>query len=162
MKIKTPEERAADEWGNKKLIQENLTTVTVVPKPLTPEEAYCERILTEQLEDAYHLMIENAKKVLAANPNDEKAQREVLQYQQWLRMKDKSKSGSIIIRKGQRCKGQRETGIWTRTRDFGWCLKVNQSAKVGDVVTVRRKAGVTETMELTEQVAPGYFRGKGV
>jgi hypothetical protein len=162
MKIKGPEERAADEWGVKKLIQENLTTVIVVPKPLTEEEEYCDRMLTGELEDAYHSMIENSRKALAANPNDEKAQREVLQYQQWLRMKDKSKSGSVIIRKGQRHRGQRETGVWTRTRDFGWCLKVNQRAKVGDVVTVRRKGGVTETMELTEQIAPGYFRGKGV
>jgi hypothetical protein len=126
---------------------------------LTEEDVYCSRVLTMQLEECMDLMYENIKKALALNPNDENAQRQLLQYEQWKRTKDKPRS---IITKGQRCPGQRATGVWTRTRDYGWALKVNQSAKVGDVVTVRRKAGVTETMELTEQIALGYFRGRAV
>jgi hypothetical protein len=161
MKIKGPEERAVEEWGTKKLIQENLTTVVVPPpRPLTPEEQYCERILTEQLEEGMTLLATEAREALALNPADETAQRQLLQYEQWRR--NKNKSGSTIITKGQRCRGQRNIGIWTRTRDFGWLLKVTGKNAVGDVVNVRRKGGTTETMELTDEVAPGYFRGKGV
>jgi hypothetical protein len=162
VKIKAPEEKAADEWGTKKLIQENLTTVVVAPpKPPTPEEDYCSRILTMQLEEGMHLMATEAKEALALNPNDEQAQRQLLQYEQWKRTKDKP-AGSTIITKGQRCPGQRNVGVWANTRDFGWLLKVSGKSAVGDVVNVRRKGGTTESMKLTEEVAPGYFRGHAV
>jgi hypothetical protein len=145
----------------KNLLRENITTVVTRPAPLTPEEQYAERILTEQLEEGMELLATEARESLALNAMDEIAQRQLLQYEQWKRTKNKP-AGTTIIRKGQRCPGQRATGVWTRTRDFGWLLKVSGKSAVGDVVNVRRKGGTTESMKLTEEVAPGYFKGQAV
>jgi len=145
----------------KNLLRENMTVVDASPAPLTEEEVYCERILTEQLQEGMELMATEARESLALNAMDEIAQRQLLQYEQWKRNKNKPAS-STIIRKGQRCPGQRNVGVWARTKAYGWLLKVSGKSAVGDVVNVRRKGGTTESIKLTEQVEPGYFRGHAV
>jgi hypothetical protein len=148
----------------KALLRENLTTVNVVPPPLTEEEKHCSRILTEQLEEGMELMATEAKEALALDPRDETAQRQLLQYNQWQRTKNdetKNKSG-LTITKGQRHKGQRNTAVWQRTKAYGWLLKVTGKNVVGEMVNVRRKGGTTIPMQLTGEVAPGYFRAREV
>ena len=146
--------------GAKALIKETMETVTVTPPSLSPEEKYAEDCLTSQLEEGMELMATEAKDALALDPNNETAYRQILQYQQWKRTKNKS---GLVITNNQKCKGQRNTGVWQRTRDFGWLLKVSGKGNVvGDIVNVRRKGGETIPMELTVEVAPNYFRAREV
>jgi hypothetical protein len=144
--------------GAKALLKEN-TTIVIRPQSLTPEEAYAKRIEAEQFEEVMELLVTEAREALAINPNDTDAQCRILEYQQWRRNKNKP---GLVITKGQRCRGQRNVGVWQRTRDFGWLIKVSGGSAVGDTVDVRRKGGQTIPMKLTVEVAPGYFRAREV
>lgn len=146
--------QVSGEDTTKSLVNEDMTVVA--PTPLTPEEEYCSRILTEQLEEAMELMLTEAQEALALNPNDEAAQHQIRRYNSW-------KKPGLIMVKGQKFKGQRATGVWVRTRDYGWLIKVSgKGTVVGEVVNVRKKGGQTIPMELTEEVVPNYFRAREV
>jgi hypothetical protein len=150
-------QKAVDDAKN--LIKENLTVVT--PTPQTPEEKGAEEWVNSLLERGMDLMYQEALEALALNPADDEALLKKLQYQQWRRNKQKNKDGILKIIRGHRVAGQRPTGIWTKTRDHGWLLKVPR-AKVGDLADIKKRGGITVAMELVEEVATGYFKGKAV
>ena len=143
--------------GVKEVVQENLTTVTPTQPTISEEDAYVEKILTDQLEQAMHLMAEEARETLASNPADEAAKLQLLHYAQWARTKNTSPTRLVMTKKSKKT-SSKPVGIWQRTRDYGWLVKVSGRATVGDTVDVRKKGGTTIPMELVEEVAPRYFK----
>ena len=93
MKTETPEERVAREWGKDKNITVTPVTLPNVeePQPKTDQEAVewaqGSAYLDSLIEDAWELLREECDEALKINPNDENAQKRLLQVQQHDRQK---------------------------------------------------------------------------
>jgi len=143
----------------KDVVTADMTTVVAQPaQPQTEEEAYIERVLTSQIEEGMHLMADEAREALALNPHDESAKFQLLNYQQWLRTKNRP--NALTISKKRKTPSGKIYGVWKRTKDYGWLIKASAGAVVSDVIEVKKKGGDVVLMTLTEEVAPGYFKGR--
>jgi len=169
-----PEARYAREFNAKadKRGFDSLTQVTVEPveepKPSSPEEAIewanGSAYLDSLIEDAWELLREECDEALKINPNDENAQKRLLQCDQHDRQKKTSDPAGlklVIAKKTKVRLSERRVGVWKRTSSHGWVIHVTRS-KVGDVIEVRKAKGLVEKVQLVGEVAPNFYKAVNV
>jgi hypothetical protein len=128
-------------------------TVEIIrPTPKTEEDLAIEKLIDEDVAEGMELIYAEAQETLALNPNDEEAQTRVLAYKAW-----KKRPNGLVIQKKP---SAGNFGVWKRTRDYGWLVKVGVRSNlvVGEMVNIRKKGGDIVRMQLTEEVASGYWK----
>jgi len=168
MKIRTPEELAALNFGKKvdKSGFDTLTEVTLPPE--TEEDRAFRQHIENQLSEVTEMLISEQEEILRSDSDEVAkavARAKLLQYRNIQRNEQKTGTslGLVISKKFRSKISTKKTATWCRTK-CGWALKTSRKCSVGDEIECLRKGGIRELMRLTVQLDGNgmFFRGEKI
>jgi hypothetical protein len=152
-------------WEKKVFVPEDVARERARLAALTPEELAMEKAgeahLDDLIEQAWQLLRSEAEVTLRVNPQDEKAQRDLLQCKQYDFAKAhpemKFEAGGKVVK---------PVGRFVKLRDGTWGIRITRS-KVGDVVQVQslsgyKKQSCIKKFKLTKELGTSLYRGREV